>query len=184
MNECWLVKPILEREFVIDEEPVPVYVPGGDGSSPERDLISAIADTMRRIGQLEIEKAELLRRQAKPEELEKFIKQMLPTLDAFDRVLSMARAYPKSEEIDNWLKAVESIYYRLLRLLESYGLEQLNTVGKKVDLNVHDVVEYRPSTEYPHDTVISERQKGYVFRGKLLRDAKVVVAYNENSGRF
>jgi molecular chaperone GrpE len=179
MSFCWLAKPILTREFVIDEKPVPVLLPYGNKEASDADLASAIAATMKKVGQLEFEKLELLRRQRKPEELEKFIKQLLPTLDAFDRVLTMARAYPKSEEIDNWLKAVESIYFRLLRLLESYGLEQLNTVGKKVDLNIHDVVEYRPSTEHPHDTVISERQKGYMFRGKLLRDAKVVVAYND-----
>ena len=54
-------------------------------------------------------------------------------------------------------------------------------MGKKVDLNLHEVVEYRASADHPNDTVIGERQKGYVLRGKLLRDAKVVVAYNERS---
>ncbi len=178
MKDTWLLEPILTREFVIDEKPVPLHAPE-EASLAQKDLLTSVAETMKRLADLEFEKEELLRRQGKPEELEKFIKQLLPTLDAFDRVLAMARSYPKNDEIDNWLKAVESIYYRLLRLLEGYGLEQLNTVGKKVDLNVHDVVEYRPSTEHPHDTVISERQKGYMFRGKLLRDAKVVVAYNE-----
>lgn len=178
MNSCWLVEPILAREFVIDEKPVPVFLPR-DAASPETDLLTAVSETMRSLDRLEEEKRVLLQRQARPEELEKFMKSLLPTLDAFDRVLAMARSYPRSEEIDNWLKAVESIYYRLLRMLENYGLYQLNAVGKKVDLNVHDVVEYIPSEEHPPDTVISERQKGYVFRGKLLRDAKVVVAYNE-----
>ncbi len=64
-------------------------------------------------------------------------------------------------------------------MLESYGLFQLKAVGAKVDLNLHEVVEYRPSTDHMNEIVISERQKGYVFRGKLMRDAKVVVAYNE-----
>ncbi|MGB9690864.1 MAG: nucleotide exchange factor GrpE [Candidatus Sumerlaeaceae bacterium] len=179
MKDTWVLEPILAREFVIDEKPVNLQMP--DEVVSEKDLLSSVAETMKRLADLEFEKEELLRCQGKPEELEKFIRQLLPTLDAFDRVLAMARAYPKNDEIDNWLKAVESIYYRLLRLLESYGLQQLNTVGKKVDLNIHDVVEYRPSTEHPHDTVISERQKAYMFRGKLLRDAKVVVAYNERS---
>ena len=44
---------------------------------------------------------------------------------------------------------------------------------------MHEVVEYRASEDHPNDVVISERQKGYVFRNKLLSDAKVVVAYNE-----
>jgi molecular chaperone GrpE len=178
MNHLWLVQPILEREFVIDEKPVEIQLADKE-EAPDGDLLSAVAETMKKLDLLEFEKEELLRRQSKPEELEKFMKALLPTLDAFDRVLTTARGFPKSEQIDNWLKAVESIYFRLIKLLENYGLYQLQTIGKKVDLNLHEVVEYRPSTEYPHDTVIGERQKGYVFRGKLLRDAKVVVADNE-----
>ena len=61
--------------------------------------------------------------------MEKFIKSLLPTLDSFDRVLSLAREYPKSDEIDNWLKSVESISFRLLSMLEGYGLYQLKTDG-------------------------------------------------------
>ena len=34
---------------------------------------------------------------------------------AFERVLSLARNFPVSEEIDNWLKSVESVYFRLLK---------------------------------------------------------------------
>ncbi len=181
MKKCWLVVPILEREFVIDEKPVPVLEPNAD-LAPEIDLVTALSQTMKKLDLLELEKEELIKRQSRPEELERFMKALLPTLDGFDRLLSMARATKvENEEVNNWLKAIESIYFRLLRLLENFGLYQLQSVGKKVDLNVHEVVEYRPSDEHPHDTVISERQKGYVFRGKLLRDAKVVVAYKERS---
>ncbi|AXA36314.1 Heat shock protein GrpE [Candidatus Sumerlaea chitinivorans] len=144
-----------------------------------RDLLEAVSASLLEIERLQDLTEQLKHRSAQPEELEKFMRSILPTLDAFERVLSLARTYPKSEEIDNWLKAVESIYFRLLSMLENYGLYQLKCVGKKVDLNLHEVVEYRPSTEHPDETVIAERQKGYVFRGKLLRDAKVVVAYNE-----
>ncbi len=34
-------------------------------------------------------------------------------------------------------------------------------------------------THYPHDTVIHELKRGYYYKGKVLRDAQVVVAYNE-----
>ncbi|GIX45062.1 MAG: hypothetical protein KatS3mg130_1470 [Candidatus Sumerlaea sp.] len=171
-----LLESLLGFNFVIDEKPVEVYMSREEG---RRDLLEAVSASLLEIERLQDLTEQLKRRSAQPEELEKFMRSILPTLDAFERVLSLARTYPKSEEIDNWLKAVESIYFRLLSMLENYGLYQLKCVGKKVDLNLHEVVEYLPSTEYPDETVIAERQKGYVFRGKLLRDAKVVVAYNE-----
>ncbi len=167
---------LLAAEFEVDEQRVPVHLLRSEN---EQDMLDSLGALMRENERLQDVAVELKRRSGAPEELEKFIRSLLPTLDGFDRVLSLARSYEKSEEIDNWLKSVETIQFRLLAMLETYGLSPLKTVGSKVDLNVHEVVEYRPSQDHPNDTVVSERQKGYVFRGKLLRDAKVVVAYNE-----
>jgi len=173
-----LLGSLVKDQFVVDEKPVPVYL------SPDEDrddLFALASKIMQENDRLQNLNEQLQKRSASPADLEKLIKGLLPTLDSFDRVLHLARGFPKSEELDNWLKSVESIYFRLLNMLETYGLFQMKSVGAKVDLNVHEVVEYRPSTEHVNETIISERQKGYVFRGKLLRDAKVVVAYNERS---
>jgi molecular chaperone GrpE len=173
-----LLRHFVSNEFVIDEQPLPVYLSQDEDSADLVELTTKILSENERLQSLN---RELQQRSASPADLEKLIRSLLPTLDSFDRVLHLARSYPQSEAMDNWLKSVESIYFRMLTLLESYGLFQLKSVGAKVDLNMHEVVEYRPSAEHPHETIISERQKGYVFRGKLLRDAKVVVAYNERS---
>jgi molecular chaperone GrpE len=167
---------LLGSEFVVDEKPAPVHFLRREN---EEDLGEGLSTLMLENERLQDLAEELRKRSAQPQDLEKFIRSLLPTLDSFDRVLSLARSYPKNDEIDNWLKSVESISFRLLSMLEGYGLYQLKTVGAKVNLDLHEVVEYRASADHPNDTVISERQKGYVFRGKLLRDAKVVVAYNE-----
>ena len=167
---------LLRNEFAINAHPVPVYFNRDEG---EMGLLESISTLMLENERLEGMAEELRNHSASAEDSEKFMRSLLPTLDGFDRVLSLARSYPKSEEIDNWLKSVESINYRMLAMLESHGLIQLKTVGAPVNLDVHEVVEYRPSEDQPNDVVVSERQKGYLFRGKLLRDAKVVVAYNE-----
>ena len=173
-----LFKTLLADDFVVDEKPVALYLSREEGGEDLSELISRMMTDNERLNELNVQ---LQQHTEKPKELEKMMKSLLPSLDSFDRVLHLARSYPQSPEIDNWLKSVESIYFRLLGMLENYGLYQMSAVGKKVDLNLHEVVEYRKSEDYPSDTVISERQKGYVFRGRLLRDAKVVVAYNERS---
>ena len=113
------------------------------------------------------------------DEFGRFVRQALPFLDNFARLLDMAREYPPTEELNNWLKSVEALYYRIINLLESYGLRFINSIGKVVNLDLHEVVDYRTTDQYPHDTIMKEMQKGVVFRGRLLRDAKVVVACNE-----
>lgn len=170
------IEGLLADEFVVDEKPVPVFTGPEENREDLALLISRVMVENERLQDLA---SQLQRRQAQPAELEKLVRGLLPTLDSFDRILHLARSYPHSEEIDNWLKSVESIYFRLLSFLESFELYQIQAVGKTVDLDLHEVVEYRKSDEHPNDVVISERQKGYVFRGKLLRDAKVVVAYND-----
>jgi molecular chaperone GrpE (heat shock protein) len=54
----------------------------------------------------------------------------------------------------------------------------INSVGKEVNLDCQDVIEYRPTTNHPHNYVIKELERGAVFRNRLIRDAKVIVAYN------
>lgn len=166
----------LDGEFVIDEKPEELFL---SREEDQEDLTRLFSRIMVENEHLQDVNTELQQRSAQPVEIEKFVRSLLPTLDSFDRVMHLARSHKQSEEVDNWLKSVESIYFRLLNLLESYGLFQMNCMGNKVDLNLHEVVEYRPTEEHPNEVVIGERQKGYVFRNKLLRDAKVVVAYNE-----
>lgn len=171
-----LLDRLLFNEFIVDEKPLPVFLSSGEGSE---DLLTLAGRVMVENDRLLDLNEKLQSMSGRPEDLERFVKGLLPTLDAFDRILSVARDFPAGEEVDNWLRSVESVYFRLAKALEGVGLVALKTVGKVVDLNLHEVVECRATKDHPHNTVISEFQKGYAFRGKLLRDAKVVVANNE-----
>jgi len=175
-----LLRLFYGEEFVVDEPKEEIYVSTYPeaGSANGDDLISLLT---RRIKEHEkmMELAYELQERTEENEMPRFIRSLLPSLDGFERILNFAREYPKSEEIDNWLKSVESLYFRQIRLLRNFGLKAVETVGKPVDLNYHEVVDYRPTKDYPHNEVIQEMQKGYLYRGKVLRDAKVVVACNE-----
>ena len=175
---------LLHQYFIIDEPKVDIFnIPrgktGNEENEPQQDdLITLISNIMVENERLQDIRSELEARASSPEILESFVKRLLTILDGFERILNLTRQYPQSEEIDNWLKSVETIYYRLCEILEKIGLKRLDTIGMRVNLNYHDVVEYKQTKDYPNETVILERQKGYFLNGKLIRDAKVVVAYN------
>ena len=175
---------LFSNYFVIDETKMEIYEPSEREdqayvrTEEQDDLISLISRVM-----IENERLQDIRSQLDPSSddtvfVENFMRRMITLLDGFERILNLARRYPPSEELDNWLKSIETIYFRLLNILQKYGLKSIDTIGKEVNLNCHDVVEYRTTTDYPADTVISERQKGYTWNDKLIRDAKVVVAHN------
>lgn len=175
---------IFRDEFVIDEprEEVCTTKNGKNGSGVgESDLLTAIADTMVENERLVMFARQLERSKSSDEELFKIAKKLLPTLDGFERVLELARSHPLHDEMHNWLKSVESIYFKIFNTLGSFGLTPMQVIGKRVNLDYHEVVDYRSTDEQPEETIIDERQKGYFFRGKILRDAKVIVAQNKRS---
>lgn|GEM_PF-582870 len=182
-----IIDLLLNKYFIIDAPKLEIFnIPRGkagnkENESQQDDLITLISNIMMENERLQDIRNELEARASSPEILESFVKRLLTILDGFERILNLARQYHQSEEIDNWLKSVETVYYRLYEILEKIGLKRLDTIGKKVNLNYHDVVEYKQTKDYPNETVIIERQKGYFLNGKLIRDAKVVVAYNPST---
>ena len=180
---------LFSNYFTIDQEKENLYEPqkvDKEGATRQiedsEDLITLISHVMVENERLQNIRYELENRSGSPDKMGSFMRRMITFLDGFERVLNFARQYPPSKDVDNWLKSVETVYFRLLNVLEKYGLKSLDTLGKPVNLNYHDVVEYRSTLDYPPDTIISERHKGYLLNGKLIRDAKVVVAYNPASG--
>jgi len=191
-----LKEALFPEEFVIDEGPVEVYVPeerapeaegaaeGGVsfdlifGRAKGQDLLAQMTDLMLEQVRL-VEKARQLElTKETDDEFARFVRQALPFLDNFAHLLDMARENPPSAEVNTWLRGVEALYYRIVKLFDDYGLRFINSIGKVVDLDYHEVVDYRPSSQFSHNTIIKEMQKGVVFRGRLFRDAKVVVACN------
>ena len=99
-----------------------------------------------------------------------FAREILPVLDDFERAL-------KVESADgNFTRGVELIYSRLFETLKKMGLEPMDTVGKKFDPNLHQAVDKVESEDAEDQTILDEFQRGYNFRGKLLRPAMVKVA--------
>jgi molecular chaperone GrpE len=99
------------------------------------------------------------------------IRPLLSTLDDFERALKAAPA-----EGGEFVKGVELIYNRLTDSLMKLGLEPIESAGKKFDPNQHHAVQKAESDEVEEDTVLEEYQKGYNYRGKLLRPAMVKVS--------
>ena len=114
--------------------------------------------------------------QTSTENLTRFFRTALSTLDGFDRVMHLAERHPPSPELQNWLASVAGIQSRITQLIERFGLRALDPNGQKVDLDRHEVVEVIHTDSVPDETIVEVRQKGYMFEGKVLRDARVVVA--------
>jgi molecular chaperone GrpE len=62
--------------------------------------------------------------------------------------------------------------------LKKLGLEPIATEGQKFDPNFHHAIERASSPDVEDQTILGEFQRGYQFRGRLLRPSLVKVAVN------
>lgn len=99
-----------------------------------------------------------------------FVREILPILDDFERALKTECPDP------SYAKGIHLIYTRLYDALRKMGLEPMDTVGKAFDPNLHQAVERVETDEAEDQSVLGEFQRGYNFKGKLLRPAMVRVA--------
>jgi len=99
-----------------------------------------------------------------------FVRELLPILDDFERALQTKCASL------SYSKGVKLIYTRLYEALKKLGLEPMETVGQTFDPNLHQAVEKVETDQAADQSILAEFQKGYTFKGKLLRPAMVKVA--------
>jgi molecular chaperone GrpE len=98
------------------------------------------------------------------------VRNLLPVLDDFER----ARKIETGDK--EYAKGVELIYQRFYDTLKRMGLEPIETEGKKFDPNHHEAVQREQTEDAEDQAILGELQRGYNFKGKLLRPAWVKVA--------
>lgn len=105
------------------------------------------------------------------------VKKLLDAVDDLERVADYTE---ETTTVGALLEGVQMVERKLLRALETAGLERLEAHGAPFDPNEHEAL-MTSATESPHedDTVGEVFQKGYRFQGHLLRPARVQVRKHE-----
>lgn len=117
------------------------------------------------------------RNEAERTEFAKFAKgdliaKLLDVLDGYDRALSTV---PDEMKGQPWVEGMWLVERKLRRVLESEGLEPIDSLGTPFDPYLHQAVAYIESDE-PEGTVIEEHQKAYRLHDRVIRPALVTVA--------
>ena len=172
------------------KETEPVEEPVVEDSSAISDPAATLGAVTEERDQLVTEKAELndrlLRSQAEFQNLRRRIEKekqewheyaatgavqsLLPILDDFERALKVESADKE------YAKGMELIYQRLLEALKKLGLEPIISAGQPFNPHVHHAVDKVETADSEDGTVLEEYQRGYNFKGRLLRAAMVKVA--------
>ena len=100
------------------------------------------------------------------------LQRLVSILDNFELGLAAAKTESERSPIYSGMVLVQK---QLNDLLEENGLQAIEAEGKKFDPNLHEAIAHEPS-ENPEGTVIRQAGRGYRFKDRLLRPARVVVS--------
>jgi molecular chaperone GrpE len=103
---------------------------------------------------------------------EELILRTIEVIDNFERALESSKHAKGNKAL---MKGVEMIHKQLLDILKFECVEPIDAVGKQFDPEQHEIVFKEFKDEIPEDTILEEFQKGYMYKSKLIRPARVKV---------
>ncbi len=104
---------------------------------------------------------------------EGLLKELLPSIDNLERALAHENG---TDDVKGMRAGVELTLKGLLSATAKFGLTPMESVGQPFDPNFHEALVMEESDAVPPQSVIREFEKGYLYKERLLRAAKVVVA--------
>ncbi len=100
------------------------------------------------------------------------VEKILPVVDNFERGLA---AVPEELQDNAFVDGMDKIYKQMMTVFEEMDVKPIEAVGKEFDPEFHNAVMQVESEEYQSGVVAQELQKGYTYRGAVVRHSMVAV---------
>src|SRR3989338_5271169 len=151
----------------------------GAQKKKDKEAIAELVDSLQRM-QAEFENYKK-RVDKEKQEFVKYAKaelilKILNTIDTFEIALKNTADHEK------FVKGMEMVHAQLISSLGSEGLKPINTVGKKFDPYLHEVM-LKQKSDKESGFILEELQKGYLLNGKVLRFSKVKISEKDEQGK-
>jgi len=101
---------------------------------------------------------------------------IISLLDVLDDCERAEKQLEKSGDVQQFTEGALLIFNKLKKVLESKGLQQMESIKTDFDVEKHEAITEIPAPDkHQKGKVIDEIQKGYYLNDKIIRFAKVVV---------
>ncbi len=100
------------------------------------------------------------------------IEKILPVVDNFERGLATV---PEDEATSPFAEGMNMIYKQLMDELDKMDVKPIEALGCEFDPDLHNAVMQVESEEYESGIIAQELQKGYTYRGSVVRHSMVAV---------
>ena len=97
-------------------------------------------------------------------------------VEVLDDIMRFAHLDPSTVDSGTVVQGVAMVERKVMKTLSGHGLELVDPAGRPFDPAFHEAVGTEPAASAEEDHLVARvYQPGYVFRGQLLRPARVVV---------
>jgi molecular chaperone GrpE len=109
---------------------------------------------------------------------EAIFREMLPVVDNLERAIGqgIVSGADAEKNLAALLAGVQLVLKSLLSTLEKFEVKPVESVGQPFDPQKQEALTMEASDTVPANHVILEYEKGYYYKDRLLRAAKVVVS--------
>ncbi len=158
---------------------------------PEHDLGKELADAQKEMADL---RDKMLRGAAENENFKKRVererlaslkyagetifREILPVVDNLERAVEQGviEGAPAEKNLAALLEGVQLTLKSVIATLTKFEVKTVESVGKPFDPKHQEALTMAESDTIPANHVVTEFEKGYYYKDKLLRAAKVVVS--------
>ena len=109
---------------------------------------------------------------------ENILREMLPVVDNLERALGHGKGEGTDvgKNLESLVEGVQLTLKSLQSSLEKFEVKAIESVGQPFDPNKQEALTMEASDSVPASHVISEFERGYFYKDRLLRAAKVIVS--------
>lgn len=168
-------------------ESITEEVPEVEEDSLEKQLADALAEAadqkdqkMRVAAEFENYKKRMIRDKAATIKYaaEPISREILGTVDNLERAIAQGdvEGIDAEQELSNLLEGVQLTLKGLLSTLGKFEVTPIDSVGEAFNPTNHEALTMEPSDTVPENHILNEFEKGYQYKDRLLRAAKVIVS--------
>ena len=105
---------------------------------------------------------------------ERVIKEILPLIDDLERMAKAAEDQNDKTEA-SLLEGVQMVESKIKKFLELHEIIPFGEEGESLDSELHDAMLTETNEEMDDNIILDVFEKGYRYRGKVIRHARVIV---------
>ncbi len=115
---------------------------------------------------------------------EPIFRELLPVVDNLERAVDqgIVDGVEAEQNLKALLEGVELTLKSLQTTLEKFEVKPIDSIGQPFDPTIQEALSMEANDAVPANHVVSEFEKGYHYKDRLLRAARVIVSSGNGNG--